>query len=297
MYTIKIHRLILCAALIALCVSSASAQSDAATAQKRAAIRELLEVTGMTRYSSAAFRDFVTRYQQNWANSVVEDFKAKGLFDKFTPEEAAKMEGLIHQFGDRVFDEIKRRMIEEVATPDSLIALAEPAFDRHFTSDEIDRWLTFSKSPLGRKLTDRYYQALSEAAASMLEAKGAFDVKPSPEAELAKNERLKKEMQSMGPQEIRQLLDSAKISPDYFTPQERQELAAFYQAPLGRKIIAETPQVLAEIVTEHTKLLGPRVNQLSKEIFNQQIEWLGQQVHDLLKNHDAQQRGKPARAQ
>lgn len=297
MYAIKIHRLILCAALIALCVPVVTAQSDdAAAGQKRAAIRELLEVTGMTRYTSLAFRDFVTRYQQNWANSVVQDFKAKGLFNKLTPEEAARMEDVIHQFGDRVFDEMKRRVVEEVATPDNLMAVAVPAFDKHFTSDEIGRWLVFSKSPVSRKLTDKYYQALSEAAASSLEAKGAFDVKPSPEAELAKTERLKKEMESMGPEEIRQLLTSAKIPLDYFTPQERQELAAFYQAPLGRKIIAETPQVLAEIVAENAKLFGPRVNQLSKEIFNQQMEWFGQQVHEILKNHDAQGR-KPARAQ
>lgn len=284
------HLLVSCILTIA-CISIASAQG-VVSPQKRAAIGELIEVSGMQRSIVAAFEESVTRYQRNWASAVIADLKAKGMFKPLIPQDAARMEKLITELGDNIFNEVKRRVGQEVATTENLVALSEQTYDKYYTVEELNELIAFYKTPTGRKFSDENLKALRAAMLSHAEAKGVFNVSSSPEAEQAKADRLVEELEHRPQEQAQQILAAVKLPLDHFTEDERRELAVFFQTPVGKKLNTVALSFTAEIYVSNTKLLAPRVGQLTDEITGAQMKIFQERAYEILKNYDRQGRRK-----
>jgi hypothetical protein len=278
--------------LTIICVAAASAQGVVNT-QKRAVIGELIEVSGMQRSIVAAFRESVTRYQQNWASAVIVDFKAKGLFKSLTPQDAASMEKLIRELGDNIFNEVKRRVELEVATTEKLVALSEQTYDKYYTLEELNELVAFYKTPTGRKFSEESLKALRAALLSHQEAKGIFNVLPSAEAEEAKVDRLLEDLEHKPQEHAQQIVAAVKLPPlDHFTEDERRELTVFFQTPVGKKLNAIASSFMAEVLANNVKLLGPSIEKLTGEIIDAQMKIFQERAYQILKNYDRQGRRK-----
>src|ERR1700755_893699 len=121
---VKLGSLLFIFALLTAC-SSAAAQSTP-SAKVNDSIRRLNEVAGVRAKSAELFEEFVTRYQANWPDAVIADYRAKGMFRQLTPEQTAGMEKLIHEFSDRVFGEMKRRVVQQLLTEENIEQLTAP---------------------------------------------------------------------------------------------------------------------------------------------------------------------------
>lgn len=58
----------------------------------------------------------------------------------------------------------------------------------------------------------------------------------------------------------------------YYTVQEVEQLTAFYQTPLGRKMLATMPQLSAESMAISQRVLIPRVNAVLEKILRTALE-------------------------
>jgi hypothetical protein len=264
---------------------------DAISPAKHAAIRKLIEASGMQRYMAAIFEEMVSRNQEGWPAGVIEGFKAKGLFKPLSAEDAAKMEKLVYEFSDNVFGEIKRRVAREIITTENLQSLVSQTYDKYFTEDEINSLAEFCRTQAGKKFLDEYAKVLSKAIIANLQAKGVFTTLPSADADLAKAERLKKEMENNPAGLIRQLSAGMEIiSPDHFTEAEIRELVAFSKTPVGRKLATISPGFLAEIMANNSRVFAPLVGKLSGEVFGEQMEMFKRRSNEILKNYDSKGR-------
>jgi hypothetical protein len=278
--------------LLLIAVSSPAVKAqDSISPAKHAAIKKLIEVSGMQRYMAAIFEEMVSRNQAGWPEGVIAGFKAKGLFKPLSAADAAKMEKLIYEFSDNVFGEIKRRVATEIITTENLEGLVAQTYDKYFTEDEINTLAAFCQTQAGKKFLDEYAKVLSKAIIATLQAKGAFTTLPSADAELAKAERLKKEIENNPAALIRQVSAGMEIiSPDHFTEAEIRELSAFSKTPVGRKLATISPAFLTEIMAHNSRVFAPLVGKLSGEVFGEQMEVFERRTKEILKNYDSQGR-------
>jgi hypothetical protein len=291
---VKIRRLLIGCVLFAASASLAVAQESIAP-QKRAAIKKLFEVTGVQRNMAATFEELVTLYQANWPGATIADFKAKGMFKPLTPEDAARMERVIHEFSDGVFNEIKKRVVQQIINSEALENLSASVFDKYFTGDEVNELIAFGQSPTGKKFLNLYQTALRASVVSTLQAKGAFNVLPSPKAEEAKATALHQEIRQNPAEVFERVLSSAMIPGDSFTEAEIRELNSFYNTPLGKKVSEKSSLLATEITQGSAQLYGPRVGELTKEVFSEQMEIFQARTHEIFKKYGSRS-GKKLRA-
>ncbi|HEV2763762.1 MAG TPA: DUF2059 domain-containing protein, partial [Pyrinomonadaceae bacterium] len=201
------------------------------------------------------------------------DFRARGLFEKMPPEQAARMERLIKEFSANVFSEIKSRVGRDLNTPESFDPLAVPVFDKYFTLEELNALTAAFQTPAGRKLVEAYPRLMAEATVAALEARGFFDVPPSPEAQEAKMDKFLAELRADPSALYRDVLAAGeREAPKHFDEADAKEWAAFAQTPLGRKLAGESPRFLGELTQNFFLLNGPRVGPLVQEIYQAELE-------------------------
>lgn len=284
---IALRRLLVGLVLSAASVHAGRAQ-DAISPAKHAAIKKLIEVSGMQRYMTAAFDQMLSRNQEGWPGPVIADFKAKGLFKPLSAEDTAKMEKLVYEFSERLFGETKRRVALEIITTDNLESLTAQTYDKYFTEDEINTLIAFCQTQAGKKFLDEYAKGLTKAVVAHLQAKGAFTTLSSPEADAAKVERLEKEMQANPSATVQQVLAAKEIIlPDHFTEAEIRELREFSKTPLGRKLGEVSQGFITEVMANNSRLLVPQVGKLAGEVFAEQMEVFKIQTREIFKNYDA----------
>jgi hypothetical protein len=86
--------------------------------------------------------------------------------------------------------------------------------------------------------------------------------------------QLEKEYQ---PRESELVDESARIYASHFTEAELKQILAFYQSPLGRKMVAEEPKALDESVAN----AGNWGDKLSEEIINRMRAEMKKRGHDI----------------
>jgi hypothetical protein len=287
-------RLLAVLALFTICALPADAQGSASP-DRKAGVKRLFKAAGVREASAEVFKELVSRYQKRWPDSVLADYRKKGLFKPLTPDETAQMEKLIVEFSDRVFGDMKKRVVGEVLTEENLENLVEPVFEKYLDAGEVSRLADFAETPLGRKILEVTAKKLRMAVIDSMEAAGAFNIAPSPEEESARLDRLMKG--GNGSRLIedvqRDLAAHAATFTSDFTPEEMRELMAFVQSPLGLKLAKVYAPMSVELFQRNAQLYAPRAGQIAVEVFAEQMEFFKERTNEILK--DAGPRMKAAR--
>jgi hypothetical protein len=272
-------------ALLLACALPAAAQGGAKE-EKGAAVRRLFEAAGVRKFTAALFEESVSRYQKNWPDAVIAGYREKNLFAGLTPRQTAQMEQLIREFGDRIFSKTKARVTGELITDDGLVALSAPAFEKYLTDEDLARLTDFVRTPAGQKFINVAARHLSDALLNVMESKGVFQVSSDPDADVAKLDRLRKEMGAGGLfADVQQRLAGlAVLLPAEFTPEELREIAAFWQSPLGAKLTESYPPLSAEILQRNAALYAPRAGEISQQVMDEQMEFFKAGVAEIFKN-------------
>lgn len=271
--------------LFAVCALPAAAQSGA-QADRHAAVRKLLETAGAHKVMAVLFEEMVSRYQKNWPDAVIAGYREKRLFDGLTPAETKQMEALIREFGDRVFAEIKARVVGQVVTEANLVTLSAPVFEKYLDEEELGRLTEFLRTPTGQKLVSIGYKHMSEASLSVMESKGMFNVSSDPDADVARLDQLMKDVSAGGlfaDVQKEFAARSLKFAAE-FTPEEMRDLAVFWQSPLGAKLIEIYQPLGAEIFQRNAALYAPRAGQIAGEVINEQLEFFKERTGEILKD-------------
>lgn len=255
--------------LLVSCVLLAAAGAAAGQegAEKRVAIRKLLETGGAARQSQLIFEKLLERFKEPFAVSMIADLRGKGYFKALSAEEGAELERRIRVFLGDVFDETRARA-DRGFTPELLEQIAAPAYDKYLTLDEVNQLIAFEQSPLGRRLKVLMPEAVAEGFIASLEAKGVFNVPPEEmTARLAQSQR---ELQSDPARGAKDMLTASAFA-KRLTPDEVKELEAFRVTPFGKKIVEVYPRMQGEIQSNFWALYGQRMAPILGGVYKQKL--------------------------
>ncbi len=129
-------------ALLALLLAPAPVSAEALTPAKKAAIEQLMEVTGAARMKT----QFVDAYV----------LQAQTLFAAANPNLPPRALAIVAQEARAVLD-------ARLGGERGLFAALHPVYHRHFTLAEIEAQLAFYRSPAGRKALEVMPQVTMEA--------------------------------------------------------------------------------------------------------------------------------------
>lgn len=233
------------AACLLLAAAASAAGQGGVSPEKRAAIGRLLELTTPAKTMNTIFSRLVREHKGPAGDSMVADLKAKGLFKPFTPEKAARMERLVRETSDRIFDGIEAEVVGQVNTPENVEAAAAPALDKYLTAGELGELVAFLESPVGRKFVRVYPEMAAEVASARVKAKGLFGGPGLPDASAGNLERFAEEFAAGSPGQLERMF--AEAAARQFTADELRTAAAFGETPVGKKIQAEFPRIQGEI--------------------------------------------------
>jgi hypothetical protein len=256
-----------------------AAQADAA--KERAAVKKLVHVTQMAAASSRLFDELVTRYQKNWADSVITDFRNRGVLKPYSAADVPRIEHLIREMGDNTFAEIKRRAAREVYTDEFMEAVTAPSLEKLLTAEELEGLLVFFETPTGKKLLSTSYKLLADEIVGSFEERGFFRLLPSADEESARIDRLTAEMRSRPPVQPERIMAAWRALPaDYFSTEEKLQLLSFAATPAAAKLGENFPQFLRDVMA-NVAPHAPRVGQMTTEVFNQNLEAFARRLGEL----------------
>lgn len=274
----KFGSLFLLACLLAA-PRAGAAQDDAA--RRRAAVKRLVEVTRMAAGSAHVFDELVTRYQKNWADSVIKDFRARGMFKPYSAADAARIEQLIREMGDNTFAEIRRRAAREIYTDELMEAVTGPLLEKLLTAEELETLLAFFETPAGNKLVATSHKLLADAVVASFEERGFFQLLPSAEEETARIDRLAAEMRARPPVQPERIMAAWRaLPPDHFSAEEKVKLFAFASTPAAAKLGEGFPEFIRGVMANLAPH-APRMGQLAAEVFNRHTEEFARRLGEL----------------
>jgi hypothetical protein len=276
--------------LLLICAVSVTAAAQDISTAKREAIMTVMDAMKVRARTAKLFEQQVSTYAASWPDSVFADLKAKGLLKDLSPTDAAKLKNALREFAEKVFSEIKIRVVSQFGASDKLDLLMIDVYGRHFSDEELVSMAAFCKNPNGARVIDRFLPAFDNAYISALEAKGYARVLESPEAEMKKLKRMQKDFASGAPE----ILNTAarKVRSD-LTADELREAQMFVASPAGLKLAKTWPNLVGDVYVTSNQTYGPQIIQLSQEVIKEHWPDLEQRVRETMKNSVGQQRRGP----
>jgi hypothetical protein len=129
------------------------------TPEKRALIKELFEVTGLTQTVNSMMNMMIEQSERELP-SILSQSNSRN--QNMTPEERAAREQKVRETTARVnkkFREALQRLNYMQAIEDDTASI----FDKHFTESELKEWIAFYKSPIGKKMVQLMPVMMSES--------------------------------------------------------------------------------------------------------------------------------------
>jgi hypothetical protein len=129
------------------------------TPEKRALIKELFEVTGLTQTVNSMMNMMIEQSEQELPSILSQSNSSN---KNMTPEERAAREQKARETTARVnrkFREALQRLNYMQAIEDDTASI----FDKHFTESELKEWIAFYKSPIGKKMVQLMPVMMSES--------------------------------------------------------------------------------------------------------------------------------------
>jgi hypothetical protein len=281
--------------LLLVCLPAApragAAQDDAG--RRRAAVKRLVGVTRMAAASAHLFDELVTRYQRDWADSVITDFRARGLFGPYSAADAARIEQLIREMGENTFAEIRRRAAQEFYTDEFMESVAGPPLEQLLTAEELESLLAFFETPAGGKLIATGHKLLADAVVASFEERGFFRLLPSAEQESARIDRLTAEMRATPPVTLERIRAGwMSLPPDHFSAEEKARLYAFAATPAAAKLGEGFPEFIRGVMA-NVAPHAPRMGQLTSEVFERHTGEFARRLGELkIAPAQGQQKGR-----
>lgn len=272
-----------------ICMVSLTALAQDISAAKRKAIVTVMDATNMRGRTAKLFEQQVSKYGASWPESVMADLKAKGVLKGVSPADVAKLEIVLHEFSEKVFSEIKIRVVSQFMTSETFEAPLIAIYDRHFSEEELESLAAFSRNAHSAAVIDKFLAAFDDAYISALEAKGYTNFLGSREAEMKKMESMQKEFAS-GAQEI--VISAARKARAVLTPDELREAQVFVASPVGLKLAKMWPNFLGDVYITFSQLHGSQIVQLSQEVIKKHQTELERQAAEILAKYSVGQQRK-----
>lgn len=275
-------RMLLCCLLVGCVILSTAAAAPApqgGETEKRAAIKRLLALAQPEKAIDTIFRRLIDGYKGPSGEAMVADLRARGMFKRFSAEQAPKMEQLVRQTSDNIFEGVKRELGRQVSTPENLEAATAPVLDKYFSAAEVNELVALFESPVGRKVLGLYPEVTAEVMYEALKANGAFDVPPSPGEALPKLERAIARARAGLDQAI---ADAAlkRLSAD-----DLKAVAAFNDTPLGGKLQGTFPKMHEEMYRALLQAQMPRILELSGQVREAEMKLFLPRAEEILRQN------------
>jgi hypothetical protein len=162
------RRLVLCFLFGAALSTGVSAQTPERV-EKRAAIRQLLNLIGATQSAKAIFVSLIDQYSQTLAQDSVKSFESK----PWPPEFKERSKQLSLDFYSRLSQRLKEELPQRIQYDSKVGEIYLNVYDRYFTEEDIRELLVFYSSPVGKKFVGLSSQVAVEmrtAASAELES-------------------------------------------------------------------------------------------------------------------------------
>jgi len=188
------NRIIKAGLLIALalfgCARAHAQTAPQMTPEKRALIKELLELTGGTKNINQMMDIMIEQQKKDFPNILAQ---LNMLNKNLTPEERVAAEQKVRASTQRVLTRLKE-VFQKLNYAQMVEDLSARIFDKYFTESELKEWVAFYKSPLGKKTIELMPTIYAESMAKISDS-----VLPSLQTEMSKviteeTERLQQEL-------------------------------------------------------------------------------------------------------
>jgi hypothetical protein len=151
------RRFVLCILVCATLSTGVSAQTPERV-EKRAAIRQLLNLIGATQSAKAIFVSLIDQYSQALAQDSVKSFESK----PWPPEFKEKSKQLTLDFYSRLSQRLREELPQRIQYDAKVGEIYLDAYDRYFTEEDIRELLAFYSSPVGKKFVGLASQVAAE---------------------------------------------------------------------------------------------------------------------------------------
>jgi hypothetical protein len=166
MYSKTIRVGLVTALMLFGCVAGAHAQEENITPEKRALIKELFEVTGLTQNVSSMMDMMLGQNEQDLSNMLAQTSSRN---QTLTPEERAALEQKIRESTVRAGEKL-REALQRLNYLQVVEDTTASIFDKHFNESELKEWIAFYKSPVGKKMVELMPVMMSESMVKINES-------------------------------------------------------------------------------------------------------------------------------
>ena len=117
------------------------------SAEKRELIKELLDLTGVTKNVDAMLEAISAQQEKELPNLIA---RTSSLMESLTPAERVEFDRQTRESALRAMRKM-REFFQRINYAQLVADMAVPIFDKHFSESELNEMIVFYKSPVGRK--------------------------------------------------------------------------------------------------------------------------------------------------
>ena len=135
---------------LATCCLQAFAQNTVSP-QKRALIKELLEVTEAAKLAESTSQAMMIQMEQEFPKIMEQLIAQQASENKLTPRQRKALEDGYNQFSDRMLKGFREKVFSTINYAELLEQISMELYDKYFTEDELKDMLAFYRTPTGKK--------------------------------------------------------------------------------------------------------------------------------------------------
>lgn len=136
--------------LFAAFCSQAFAQNTISP-QKRALIKELLEVTESAKLAESTSKSMLIQMEQEFPKIMDQLMAQQMAENKLTPVQRKALQSDYNVFADRMLKAFREKVFGTINYAELLEQISSELYDKYFTEDELKDLLAFYRTPTGKK--------------------------------------------------------------------------------------------------------------------------------------------------
>jgi uncharacterized protein len=166
---------VLCMALVITCTHNVAAQEAAANAagpteEKRALIRELMEVIDVKKSVTALYNTMVEEQERNLPDIVWEAVASMPEVKRLSRADQTVLRAKLAQEAKRIGEHIRELFLKKVDLGRLLEDISIVAYDKYFSEEQLKDLITFYRSPTGKRTIEVMPALFAESMTQTMEA-------------------------------------------------------------------------------------------------------------------------------